>query len=161
MSRRRGVGDTLTGGTGDINPQFITVKCKQTGTDTLTTTQVSIPIDRFHQGYQRSGVIEILAIRYYFQETNGNTNGNYQAAAVSTVAPTTTPTYADTHTIDIAEWSVHSVPGFLQGIRELHKPTGLYTRLPVLDSWKLTNQQCLTLLMVPVTVLLWLLITFT
>jgi len=53
----------LTGGTGDVNPQFLSDTAAQSAADTTTTTQIVLPIQRVSPGSQtRSTVLEILKI---------------------------------------------------------------------------------------------------
>lgn len=63
MSRRIGRRDTLTGGTGDVNPQFLTATVTQTAADTTTTQQVNVPIQRL-PNTGRAQVLEILSVKY-------------------------------------------------------------------------------------------------
>lgn len=63
MSRRVSRRDSLTGGTGDVNPQFLTATVTQTGTDTTTTQQVNVPIQRL-PNTGRAQVLEILAVKF-------------------------------------------------------------------------------------------------
>lgn len=67
MPRRTTAGDiyALTGGTGDVNPQFLTFDVIQSGADTTTTEQVNLPIDRMSQKGGRAQIIEVLKV--FFQ----------------------------------------------------------------------------------------------
>lgn len=51
----------LTGGTGDVNPQFLSFTAAQSGADTTTTTTQAIPIQRLPSG-GRSQVMEVLKV---------------------------------------------------------------------------------------------------
>jgi len=58
---KRGSGGGLTGGTGDVNPQFFNMSQTQSAADTTTTGTFPIPIQRLPQG-GRSQVMEVLKI---------------------------------------------------------------------------------------------------
>lgn len=62
--RRR---DTLTGGTNDVNPQFMNLSVTQSAADTFTQTTTQIPIQRLAT-MGRAQVMEVLKI--YFQCTD-------------------------------------------------------------------------------------------
>lgn len=61
MKRRRieGGDGSITGGTGDVNPQFLTFTATQSGADTVTSTAQAIPIQRLPSG-GRAQVLELL-----------------------------------------------------------------------------------------------------
>lgn len=92
MSRRR-VG-TLTGGSGDVNPQFLSTSLTQSAADTATTLQINVPIQRLRdQG--RAQVLEILKVKYSTGMVGGTaaTEVNYSITALlSTVSFGTTAT---------------------------------------------------------------------
>lgn len=54
-------GSSLTGGTGDINPQWLSFSASQSGADTTTTTTQAIPVQRLPTS-GRSQVMEVLKI---------------------------------------------------------------------------------------------------
>lgn len=62
---KRGKKDVLTGGTGDVNAQYLTVAPVQTGADVSTVVQQPLPIPRFPTGKDRNLVMEFLGIQYY------------------------------------------------------------------------------------------------
>ena len=53
--------ESLTGGTGDVSPQFMTFGGTQTAADTTTTVTQQVPIQRLPTG-QRAQVMEVLKI---------------------------------------------------------------------------------------------------
>lgn len=53
--------DTLTGGSKDVNPQWMTLSATQTAADTFTQVQTQIPIQRL-QNAGRAQVMEVLKI---------------------------------------------------------------------------------------------------
>lgn len=61
--KRKGGNGSLTGGTGDVNPQFLTFSAIQSGADATTTTQVAVPIQRLPSS-GRSQVMEVLKVSY-------------------------------------------------------------------------------------------------
>lgn len=60
MYRKKGR-DTLTGGTKDINPQYMHLTASQSAADTSTTTSFPIPIQRL-QAAGRAQVLEVLKV---------------------------------------------------------------------------------------------------
>lgn len=52
----------LTGGSGDVNPQWMCITITQTSTDVLTTISVPLPVQRLSQKTGKSMVMEILRI---------------------------------------------------------------------------------------------------
>jgi len=59
MASRR----ALTGGTGDVNPQWMSIYAKQTGQDETTTLAFAIPIQRLPGG-RGAQVMEVLWVDY-------------------------------------------------------------------------------------------------
>lgn len=57
----------LTGGTGDVNPQWMTFSVTQSAADTTTTQQQNIPVQRLPQG-GRAQVLEVLKIQAFIQQ---------------------------------------------------------------------------------------------
>jgi hypothetical protein len=68
MSRKRGRDGSLTGGTGDVSPQFLSFSATQSAADTTTTTQQTLPIEKIY-GNQNPTIIEVLKVFF----TNGAT----------------------------------------------------------------------------------------
>lgn len=59
----RRTGDILTGGTKDVNPQYISGIVTQTGADTTTTAQFTLPVEKFgSSGTGKARIIEILKV---------------------------------------------------------------------------------------------------
>lgn len=58
---KRGRSDSLTGGTGDVNPQWLSADCVQTGQNATTTSTITLPIDPTNAGRQPT-VIEVLKV---------------------------------------------------------------------------------------------------
>lgn len=86
---KRGRSDTLTGGTKDINPQFLTFTAAQSAADTTTTTQVPMPIQRLPQG-NRSQVMEVLKVMFW-NSTVVETDNSVQVYLSTTNFQTTAP----------------------------------------------------------------------
>ena len=55
-------GDQLTGGSRDVNPQYMIITTTQSGADTTTSSSLNVPIDRLREGQGKVGVIEILKV---------------------------------------------------------------------------------------------------
>lgn len=62
MKRGRG-GGSLTGGSGDVNPQWLTFFSTQSAADTTTSTQQTLPVQRLPTG-GKSQVMEVLRIQF-------------------------------------------------------------------------------------------------
>lgn len=65
---KRGRDSSLTGGTGDVNPQYLTTSATQSANDTTTTTQITLPIQRLPSG-NRAQVMEVLKVFYFLDST--------------------------------------------------------------------------------------------
>lgn len=60
-------GDSLTGGTGDVNPQTLTSPIlSQSGVDSIDQFQLPVPIPRYPQQNGMQIVMEILKVNFYF-----------------------------------------------------------------------------------------------
>lgn len=59
---KRAKSDTLTGGSKDVNPQWLNMLITQTGTDANTTIQFPLPVQRLAQEKKKSLVLEILKV---------------------------------------------------------------------------------------------------
>lgn len=63
--KRRITRESLTGGTGDVNPQFLSFSATQSAADTTTTTQIALPIQRLPTGGSAyAQVMEVLKVFY-------------------------------------------------------------------------------------------------
>ena len=60
MASRRG----LTGGTGDVNPQFLSFRIVAPSADARGVVAVAIPIQRMSQGSGRAQIMEVLKVKY-------------------------------------------------------------------------------------------------
>lgn len=66
MARR---GDKLTGGSGDVNPQYFRLRTTQTAADTFTITENQTPISRLRvAGRNKASVMEVLKILFFFSQ---------------------------------------------------------------------------------------------
>lgn len=64
MKRGRGGGsESLTGGTADVNPQWMKIKVTQSGADTTTTQAQALPIIRAREGVTPT-IIEVLKVGF-------------------------------------------------------------------------------------------------
>ena len=71
MSRKRIAGDTLTGGTKDVNPQFMSVRVTQTAGDTTTSGSFGVPIQRVGPNTNGKAIImEVLKV-FFNMPSNG------------------------------------------------------------------------------------------
>lgn len=82
MKRTRG--DSLTGGTGDVNPQLLTLTALTlTATDTFTIQQQSIPITRIPARGGKAVVMEVLKVYFDMPAPSG---GNFTATGQTILA---------------------------------------------------------------------------
>jgi len=66
MKRARTSGGSVTGGTGDIKPQVLTIGTSASaGTDDYSVAQVNLPVPRFGTMKTKATVFELLKIEYY------------------------------------------------------------------------------------------------
>lgn len=69
MAKR--VRDTLTGGTGDVSPQYLTGSIIQSGANALTQQQLGAPINRLQgAGNGSTTIMEILKVYARFSGTD-------------------------------------------------------------------------------------------
>lgn len=61
---KRGRGSTLTGGTGDVNPQVYSLTVSQTATDLSVVQQFPVPVFRFPIKSNRAMVMELLRTQW-------------------------------------------------------------------------------------------------
>jgi hypothetical protein len=119
---KRGRNDSLTGGTRDVNPQFLSIHVTQTAADAATVIAQPLPIPRFPTAANRNLVMEFLYIDYYHINPVIPAAGT-QASNLVTV--TTSPTvYAsvsaalqDTRLVDA--WSKLTITSTLAGFIQM------------------------------------------
>jgi len=80
--------DTLTGGSGDVNPQILTISAVQTGADVSTIVQQPLPIPRYPTSPGKNLVMEFLWIDYY----HVNPSAPAGVTATNLITVTTNPT---------------------------------------------------------------------
>ena len=85
---------SLTGGTRDVNPQWLTFRASQSGADTAATTQQNIPIQRLPSS-GRAQVLEILKVWFSNAAAHAEVDSSY-SAFLSTRNMTTTVDSNDT-----------------------------------------------------------------
>lgn len=86
--RGRG-GDQLTGGSGDVNPQFLSFSVAQTGNDAATSGSVSMPFSLSSD--QNTECMEILKITYENITPNGGVSNGLVATLSNKNFGTTQP----------------------------------------------------------------------
>lgn len=96
-SSRRASRDTLTGGTRDVNPQFMNLKVTQTAADAFTQAQFPVPVQRLPAG-NRAQVMEVLKI--YFTSSQLTTEAAASTAHNMLVTLTTKSIVVAQATID-------------------------------------------------------------
>lgn len=77
MPKRGRGSESLTGGTGDVNPQWFTMLASANFTTSPATTTVPTPINKFPEGSGRVVIMEILKVLLYISESSLT---NYVAA---------------------------------------------------------------------------------
>jgi len=87
---------SLTGGSGDVNPQYMHLSATQTGADTATTVTFPIPIQRL-QNAGRAQVMEILKV---FWSVDLSVEVDSVITFVLSTANTAAQTYGSTRVID-------------------------------------------------------------
>lgn len=68
--------ESLTGGTGDVNPQKFVMRVPQTGADTSTLGQIPLPVPRTPTSSGEATVMEILKVFFYINNWNTPNAGN-------------------------------------------------------------------------------------
>lgn len=87
---KRSRGGSLTGGTGDTNPQFLTFTATQSGADATTSTQINLPIQRLPIS-GKAQVMEVLKV-WWTMAGNPVETDNFVLAILSTKNFSTTAT---------------------------------------------------------------------
>lgn len=113
MPRGKRSHDTLTGGTRDVNPQYINAAIiAPTGAASQGQVNIVLPLSRLvATGNTTSEIIEILKIYWYFYGENGSNDTNYQLLCLSTSQGSAAlgPVLEDPHVIAMMETSVKVV----------------------------------------------------
>jgi len=65
MKKRRTSGGSVTGGTGDIKPQYLTIAVTAGAVDDYAVFAASVPILRPQSGVEEATVVELLSVDYY------------------------------------------------------------------------------------------------
>ncbi len=101
MKRTRG--ESLTGGTGDVNPQLITQLITNTTVNGFIENSISLPVNRLGNKAGKSVIIEILKVFFDVPEFDtisasigGRAFGRLQLSTISqtTIAPASSTTFA-------------------------------------------------------------------
>lgn len=88
--------DTLTGGTGDVNPQTLILKVVQSQTDGYTQTAYPLPIPRLPLANGKSMVLEFLTLQFDRTLTSTPTGGwNYTTGITTNPSPPSGANYAE------------------------------------------------------------------
>lgn len=69
---KRGRGDDLTGGTRDVNPQYMTLNLTTSAANTFTEIQFGIPVPRFPEKGKKAIVFEMLKIFFFMPIWDAN-----------------------------------------------------------------------------------------
>jgi len=99
--RRRGGLNSLTGGSGDVNPQYMHLNAVQSAADTTTTTSFQIPIQRL-QNTGRAQVMEVLKVFWFLPNLVDTADSNVNAILTTSSSGVTATSYANTRVIDMA-----------------------------------------------------------
>lgn len=91
-------GGELTGGTGDVSPQLLTMAISMSAANTFTENTIPLPVNRFRQGGKKVIVIEMLKTYWDISELDANNaaGGNVLGSFVqiATASQTTVSTAA-------------------------------------------------------------------
>lgn len=79
---KRKMSDTLTGGTGDVNPQWMRIQVTEATPGVPQSIQFPLPIQRLQQSAGRSQVVEILKVIWDNTQYVGTTAGTYKTAGI-------------------------------------------------------------------------------
>lgn len=114
--RRRTTKDTLTGGTGDVNPQLLSGSAPQTASDAYATTEVALPVTRVPSASDVT-IIEVLKVYVTFPsatETATTEAERYATISFSTkTGGTTAILFSDASTF--AQMSIQAETAFTAG----------------------------------------------
>lgn len=91
--------DSLTGGTKDVNPQFMHLTATESAVDTTTTVAFPIPIQRL-QNAGRAQVMEILKVFWRIAANNGTVSNTVRAMLSTSSGGTTTLLYSNPRVFD-------------------------------------------------------------
>ena len=102
----------LTGGTGDVNPQYLSVTVTQTSVNSTTTAEVPLPIPRVALKKGRAIVLEVLKVLYdQFNITTAATGtGDSHVYALIGTSPTNTEV-TDREVFDFDHTEINSIAG--------------------------------------------------
>lgn len=122
MPKRARGGDQLTGGTGDVNPQWLTIRSNAVLGTSFTTTAVPTPINKFPEGSGRVVIMEILKCFFYPGQLIGaNSDDNLQMYLTTKNFSTTVPSLAQAEPSIIAA-IVYSLGASASGATNLIQP---------------------------------------
>lgn len=119
MKRGRG-GGSLTGGTGDVNPQFMSFQAVQSAADTTTTTTQAIPVQRLTSG-KSAQVMEVLKV---FVETTELPASASATEAIDTITVALSTASFGTTAVGFNEPRVFA--WFQKGSRQAFTAAGTY-----------------------------------
>ena len=94
MSKRSRNDNSLTGGTGDVNPQYFTMEVSQTTANNTLSKAFPIPIQRLQQNSGRAQVMEVLKVFFDTGFTNNGADYGLEAAISTRDHGTTRVTFA-------------------------------------------------------------------
>jgi len=87
MKRARTSGGSVTGGTGDVKPQIVTLTTPNVGsTNTYAVAQQPLPVPRFGTMKTKATIMEILKVWWYLGLRDANDVSNTKWAFLSTAA---------------------------------------------------------------------------
>jgi hypothetical protein len=84
---KRGRGDTLTGGTNDVNPQIYTLTVREQNIDLSAVNAFPVPVYRFPLKRDRAMVMEILRVQWIIENVATVAAQNSLVALLSTSVP--------------------------------------------------------------------------
>jgi len=104
-STYRGESRVITGGSGDIKPEFLSYVATQSASDTTTTTTTALPVLRnFQTSGNRAQIVEVLKVIFSFNQAQVETDSNVRVFVSTKNFGTTATTFQDPAVIAMAGW---------------------------------------------------------
>lgn len=118
MAKRSG--DLLTGGTGDVNPQFLTFSLSQATLNAQVFAPVTLPVNPVQGagGANKATVVELLYIVWAFSPWGASSGSKTRHIGIATNASTAAivpPNYSDPGTLFVKRQSMYFVAGSAEG----------------------------------------------
>ncbi len=126
--RARTSGGSVTGGTGDIKPQYLTLNTGVTAVDDYTVNQVALPVPRFGTMKTMATIMELLSVDWYINIVDA---GDIAKADWAYFTTSTTRQDGETSTLATAATDVEDPQtfGFVLVSKEQATAVGINTQI--------------------------------